>query len=100
DTDTVIAYEWSRIPHFYYNFYVYKYATGLASAVDISSRIIAGDKGAVEDFIEFLKGGSSKAPLELLKGTGVDLSTPVPVNSALQKMDSTLTELEGMLTIE
>ena len=100
DTDTVIAFEWSRIPHFYYNFYVYKYATGLASAVDISSRIIAGDKGAVEDFIEFLKGGSSKAPLELLKGTGVDLSTPVPVNSALQKMDSTLTELEGMLTIE
>jgi oligoendopeptidase F len=100
DTDSVIAYEWSRIPHFYYNFYVYKYATGLASAVDISSRIISGEKGAVENFIDFLKGGSSKAPLDLLKGTGVDLSTPVPVNAALQVMDSTLTELEGLLTVE
>ncbi len=99
-TDSVIAYEWSRIPHFYYNFYVYKYATGLASAVNISSRIIAGEKGAVENFIDFLKGGSSKAPLDLLKGTGIDLSTPVPVDSALQKMDSTLTELEGLLTVE
>ncbi|MCK4671893.1 MAG: oligoendopeptidase F, partial [Candidatus Aegiribacteria sp.] len=100
DTDSVIAYEWSRIPHFYYNFYVYKYATGLASAVDISSRIISGEKGAVESFIDFLKGGSSKPPLDLLKGTGVDLSTPVPVNSALQKMDSILTELESLLTVE
>ena len=97
DADALIAYEWSRIPHFYYDFYVYKYATGLASAVDISSRIIAGDKGAVENFIDFLKGGSSKTPLDLLKGTGVDLSTPVPVNSALQKMDATLTELESLL---
>ena len=100
DTDSMIEYEWSRIPHFYYNFYVYKYATGLASAVDISSRIISGEKGAVENFIDFLKGGSSKAPLDLLKGTGVDLSTPVPVNSALQKMDSILTELEDLLTAE
>lgn len=100
DIDSAIANEWSRIPHFYYNFYVYKYATGLASAVDISSRILAGEKGAVENFIDFLKGGSSKPPLDLLKGTGVDLSTPLPVNSALRKMDSTLTELEDLLAVK
>ncbi len=96
DEDDLIATEWSRIPHFYYNFYVYKYATGLSSAIDISSRILSGEPGAIESFIEFLKGGSSRPPLELLKGAGVDLTTPEPVNSALQKMEITLEELETL----
>lgn len=95
--DEHIAAEWSRIPHFYYNFYVYKYATGLSSAVDISSRILAGEPGAIDSFIEFLKGGCSKPPLELLKEAGVDLTTPEPVDSALLKMESTLEELEKIL---
>ena len=95
--DELIATEWSRIPHFYYNFYVYKYATGLSSAIDISSRILSGEPGAIESFIAFLKGGSSKPPLELLKAAGVDLSTPEPVNSALQKMENTFEELEKIL---
>jgi len=95
--DDLIATEWSRIPHLYYNFYVYKYATGLSAAVDISSMILAGKPGAVDNYIEFLKGGSSKPPLELLKGTGVDLSTPEPVNYALSKMKDTLGELEKLL---
>lgn len=97
DEDEPVTAEWSRIPHFYYNFYVYKYATGLSSAVDISSRILAGEPGAIESFIGFLKGGSSKPPLELLKGAGVDLTTPEPVNSALLKMESTFEELEKVL---
>jgi len=95
--DDLIATEWSRIPHFYYNFYVYKYATGLSSAIDISSRILSGSPGAIDSFIAFLKSGSSKPPLELLKGTGVDLTTPEPVNSALRKMENTLEELEKVL---
>lgn len=97
EIDEPIAFEWSRIPHFYYNFYVYKYATGLASAVDISSRIIAGESGTVENYLRFLKGGSSKPPLELLKDAGVDLTTPAPVDSALSQMDGTLKELETLL---
>jgi len=97
DEDDFIATEWSRIPHFYYNFYVYKYATGLSSAIDISSRILSGEPGAIESFIAFLKGGSSRPPLELLKGAGVDLTTPQPVNSALHKMGSTLEKLERIL---
>ncbi|NOQ23060.1 MAG: oligoendopeptidase F [Candidatus Aegiribacteria sp.] len=97
DEDEPVAAEWSRIPHFYYNFYVYKYATGLSSAIDISSRILAGESGAIESFIAFLKGGSSRPPLELLKEAGVDLTTPEPVNAALQKMENTLEELEKIL---
>ena len=97
EDDELIATEWSRIPHFYLNFYVYKYATGLSSAVDISTRILAGEPGAVDRYMEFLKGGASKPPLELLKGTGVDLTTPKPVNSALSKMENTLEELKKVL---
>jgi len=95
--DGPIASEWSRIPHFYYNFYVYKYATGLSAAVDISRRILEGVPGAVEDYMEFLAGGASSPPLELLKGTGVDLTTPLPVDSALNKMSGTLDQLEEVL---
>lgn len=97
DEDQHIAAEWSRIPHLFYNFYVYKYATGLSAAVDISSMILADKPGAVDNYIEFLKGGSSKPPLELLKGTGVDLTTPEPVNYALSKMENTLKELEEVI---
>ena len=95
--DEPISAEWSRIPHFYYNFYVYKYATGLSAAVDISTRILEGHPGAVEDYLEFLHGGASRPPLELLQGAGVDLTTPVPVNRALSKMMETLDDLESVL---
>ncbi len=97
DVDRLISREWARIPHFYYNFYVYKYATGLASAVDISRRILAGEEGAVESYMEFLSGGCSKPPLDLLRGAGVDLETPEPVSSALGFMAERLSDLEGML---
>ena len=86
DDDKAIRFEWARIPHFYYNFYVYKYATGMASAVDISSRILGGETDAVEKYLNFLKAGSTTSPLETLKGAGVDLTTPIPVDNALKVM--------------
>jgi oligoendopeptidase F len=96
--DAPIAWEWARIPHFYYNFYVYKYSTGLASSVDISARILRGEPGAVQSYLEFLRGGSSRPPLELLRGAGVDLTTPRPVDSALAFMAGVMKELSGLLS--
>lgn len=94
--DSLIETEWARIPHFYYNFYVYKYATGLASAASISSRILNGD-GVIEGYLNFLSSGGSKPPLELLKKTGVDLETPVPVEDAMKKLSGLVTDLENLL---
>jgi len=98
DQDRPIELEWGRVPHFYYNFYVYKYATGKASAVDIASRILAGDKDTIHRYLEFLKGGASKPPLDLLRDTGVDLTTETPVKSALSSIDGLVDELETLLT--
>ncbi|MBN1435149.1 oligoendopeptidase F [Candidatus Fermentibacterales bacterium] len=95
--DEAIAWEWARIPHFYYNFYVYKYATGLAAAADISRRILAGETGAVERYLEFLSGGRSKPPLEQLREAGVDLAGRDTVNSALVLLSDTVSELEALL---
>jgi len=95
--DSLIETEWARIPHFYYNFYVYKYSTGLASAASISSRIINGDAGVVEKYLHFLSSGGSKPPLELLRGTGVDLETPVPVEDAMKKLGGLVSDLEKLL---
>lgn len=95
--DSLIETEWARIPHFYYNFYVYKYATGLASAASISSRILNGDGGVVEDYLNFLSAGGSKPPLELLKDAGIDLETPVPVKDAIKKLSGLVTDLENLL---
>lgn len=94
--DDNIATEWARIPHFYYNYYVYQYSTGFASAVALSQRILTQGAPAVEDYLNFLKGGASKTPLELLKGAGVDLSTPQPVDDALQVFAGLVQELDGL----
>lgn len=94
--DDNIATEWARIPHFYYNYYVYQYSTGFASAVALSQRILTQGAPAVEDYLNFLKGGSSKTPLELLKGAGVDLSTPQPADDALQVFAGLVQELDGL----
>ena len=98
--DEEIALEWARIPHFYYNFYVYQYATGYAAAIALSRRILSGDPGAVEDYLGFLKGGCSKPPIELLKGAGVDLSTAQPIRDALAVFDQLIGELESLLEQE
>lgn len=81
--DNEIRYEWERIPHFYYNFYVYKYATGLSAASVIVNNILNGKEGAVEKYIEFLKCGSKKSPLESLKIAGVDLTDKSVIDNAL-----------------
>ncbi len=95
--DEDIAMEWSRIPHFYSSFYVYKYATGFSSATAIAEKILTEGKPAVDKYIEFLKSGGSNYPLELLKIAGVDLSTPRPIQDALNVFEKTLDELEELL---
>jgi oligoendopeptidase F len=81
--DEEVKYGWSRIPHFYRPFYVYKYATGYISAIQIADKILEGDKKTLDSYVTFLKSGSSKYPLELLKGAGVDLTKPEPIQNAL-----------------
>ena len=106
-SDPQIAFEWSRIPHFYYNFYVYQYATSFAAAVDISRRILkeasaAGEApetcgpGVVERYKEFLKSGCTDDPVSLLKIAGVDLSTEEPVEAALKVFEEAVEEMEKM----
>jgi oligoendopeptidase F len=92
--------EWAYIPHFYFKYYVYSYATGLCSGIAIAERLKAGDDKAVEDYLGLLEGGCSKAPLDLLRDAGVDLSKPDAIKSALQRFDRTVTELAGLLEVE
>lgn len=92
--DDEIALEWARIPHFYYNYYVYQYATGYAAAIALSRRILNEGGPAVKDYITFLSGGSSKDPISLLKDAGVDMSSPEPVRDAAALFDSLITKAE------
>jgi len=92
--------EWAYIPHFYYKYYVFTYATGLASGVAIAEKILTGDPAARDAYLEMLSGGNSKPPLELLKGAGVDLTKPDAIAAALELFDRTLTELEALLVKE
>ena len=94
--DPQIALEWSRIPHFYYNFYVYQYATGYSAAMALSARILAEGESAVKDYIRFLSGGSSADALSLLKMAGVDMSTPEPIEKALRVFAGYLDEMEKL----
>ncbi len=94
--DDEIAMEWARIPHFYYNYYVFQYATGYSAAIALSQKILAEGKPAVDKYLEFLSGGCSKSPVDLLKGAGVDMSSPVPVNQALELFGNLLDEMEEL----
>ena len=94
--DEEIAYEWMRIPHFYTSFYVYQYATGYSAAIAFSKKILEEGKPAVEAYINnFLKGGSSKDPIDLLKAAGVDMSSPKPVDDALEIFEKYLEAFEN-----
>lgn len=95
--DDEIAHEWERIPHFYYNYYVYVYATSFAAAVALSKRILTGDATARDRYLAFLSGGSSKPPIELLAGAGVDMASGAVVDEALNTFSQTVDELEGLL---
>ena len=95
--DDQIALEWARIPHFYYNYYVYQYATGYAAAIAISRRILKEGQPAVDDYFKFLSGGCSMPPIDLLKLAGVDLSTPAPIHQALELFDQLIDQLDALL---
>ena len=96
-SDDDIRYEWARIPHFYSSFYVYKYATGLSSAIAIASRILEGDTKARDSYLELLKSGGSDYPLELLKKAGVDMTTTEPVDKALEMFSEKLEQLKELI---
>ena len=95
-SDEGISLEWARIPHFFYNYYVFQYATGFSAAVAIANRILNEGEPAVKDYKKFLSGGSSADPISLLKLAGVDMSTPDPVNSALELFGELIEELEEL----
>jgi oligoendopeptidase F len=95
--DSELDLECLRIPHFYSAFYVYKYATGLSAAVALSERVLNKTPGAVEAYLDFLKSGGSKFPLETLRQAGVDMASPEPVQSTLNLFDRRVSELEALL---
>ncbi len=95
--DERIAYEWSRIPHFYSSFYVYKYATGIISAISIVKRILTEGESAVQEYLAFLSAGGSADPVSILKKAGVDLTTKEPFEAAMQEFADTLREFKKLL---
>lgn len=95
--DEKIGLEWARIPHFYYNFYVYKYATGFSAAVALSKNILSGDSKLLEDYIGFLKAGGSQDVLDIMRNAGVDLSTPAPIDAALSEFSEAVDQMESEL---
>ena len=95
--DDLIEIEWARIPHFYSSFYVYQYATGISASAALARSIIAEGAPAVERYRRFLSRGSSDYSINLLRDAGVDLSTPQPIQQALDTFDGYITELEGLL---
>ena len=95
--DAQLDLECLRIPHFYNAFYVYKYATGISAAVALSERVLSGQPGSVQAYLDFLSSGGSRFPLETLKNAGVDMGTPAPIQSTLRLFERRLDELESLL---
>src|SRR6266508_53779 len=95
--DPELDLECLRIPHFYHAFYVYKYATGISAAVALSQRVLSGESENVDAYLNFLRSGGSKFPLETLKAAGVDMATPVPIESTLHLFQQRVAELEKLL---
>ena len=96
-SDENIRYEWARIPHFYSSFYVYKYATGLSSAIAIAHKILSGDEKARDAYLQLLSSGGSNYPLELLREAGIDMTTKEPILSAIDMFDEKLEELKQLI---
>jgi oligoendopeptidase F len=95
--DRELDLECLRIPHFYHAFYVYKYATGISAAVALSQRVLSGEPGSVDAYVNFLRSGGSTFPLETLRAAGVDMITPAPIESTLRLFERRLVELEELL---
>lgn len=96
-SDEAIGLEWARIPHFYYNYYVYQYATGYSAATALANDILEGKDGAVDRYLDFLKAGSSDYPIEVLKKAGVDMTSKQPILDALDVFEEKLNEMERLL---
>ena len=96
-SDPEIAYEWARIPHFYRAFYVYKYATGIISAISIAERIYNEGAPAVADYFKFLSSGGSDSPVELLKLAGVDLTKKDAFDAAMASFKDALEQFEALM---
>ncbi|RHW43228.1 oligoendopeptidase F [Neobacillus notoginsengisoli] len=96
--DEEIGLEWSRIPHFYYNYYVYQYATGYSAATALSRQILEEGQPAVSRYLDFLKAGSSDYPIEVLKKAGVDMTSPKPIEDACKAFEKALGEMEQLLS--
>ncbi len=95
--DEEISLEWARIPHFYYNYYVYQYSTGYAAAIALSQKILQEGESAVERYLTFLKGGSSQPPIDLLRGAGVDMATAQPIDEALKLFAGLIDEMDALM---
>jgi len=96
--DDCLHLECFRIPHFYFSFYVYKYATGISAAYALADRVLEGGTVELNDYLNFLKEGGSKYPIDLLKGAGVDVISPEPVRATLNKFSDLVDQLE-LLTV-
>ena len=96
--DDLIRYEWERIPHFFYNYYVFQYATGFSAAVAIANRILSEGQPAVDDYLKFLSSGSSTDPISLLKIAGVDMTTAKPVEDALKLFGELIDEMDELMS--
>ena len=92
--DDALNIEWARIPHFYYHFYVYQYATGIAAAIALSQKVLKGDS---DSFLAFLSAGGSNYPLDLLRVAGLDLTRPDPIVSAIARFNALMDELEKLI---
>ena len=95
--DEEIAFEQARIPHFYYNFYVFQYATGFSSAVSLSQQILEEGEEAVDRYIGFLKSGNSDYPINVLRKAGVDMTTSEPVDKALGLFSQLVDEMDKLI---
>lgn len=95
--DDAIKYEWARIPHMYYNFYVYQYATGFSAAISLADKILSEGEPALEKYLGFLSSGSSGYPIDILRAAGADMETEAPVSGALKVFKSVVDELDALL---
>ncbi len=94
--DDELAYEWMRIPHFYYRFYVYQYATGLSAALALSRQIINEGQPAIDRYLRFLRSGSSRSSIDLLRDAGVDMTSPAPIQAAMDTFAELVSQLEQL----
>ncbi len=97
EIDDLYTLEWAYIPHFYYNFYVYQYATSFTAATALAEAVFEGEKGAVQRYLDFISAGGSDYPIEILKRAGVDMTTPEPFEKTMAAMNRTMDEIEAIL---